>query len=167
MRRIALTVFVMGWAIFASPALAGSDGPFGGGGMPGSPLVKAMDANGSGVIEASEIANAGAVLKSLDQNGDGRLTAAELMPPRAGGAPSGESPFGKARRPVDAKPPVCPVLKALDKDADGKLDKTEIAKAGEALKTLDANRNGVLEGGELRPARPPMGAGNRGPFGRQ
>ena len=36
--------------------------------------MKALDANGDGVIEASEIANASAALKTLDKNGDGKLT---------------------------------------------------------------------------------------------
>jgi hypothetical protein len=50
---------------------------------PPTPLiVKALDANGDGVIDASEIANAPAALKSLDKNGDGQLTPDEFMGPR-------------------------------------------------------------------------------------
>ncbi len=45
-------------------------------------IVKALDANGDGVIDANEIANAPAALKSLDKNGDGRLTPDEFIGPR-------------------------------------------------------------------------------------
>jgi hypothetical protein len=45
-------------------------------------VVKALDANGDGVIDATEIANAPAALKSLDKNGDGQLTPDEFIGPR-------------------------------------------------------------------------------------
>src|ERR1017187_937225 len=63
-------------------------------------IIKALDANGDGVIDASEIANAPAALKSLDKNGDGKLAPDEFMGPRpqhpggpgqrAGGNPGGD-----------------------------------------------------------------------------
>ncbi|MBU6408923.1 MAG: hypothetical protein KGR98_00920 [Verrucomicrobia bacterium] len=45
-------------------------------------IVKALDANGDGVIDAGEIANAPAALKSLDKNADGQLTPDEFIGPR-------------------------------------------------------------------------------------
>lgn len=54
-------------------------------GLPPPPpfvLMKALDADGDGVISAEEIANAPAALKALDKNGDGKLTPDELRPPR-------------------------------------------------------------------------------------
>jgi hypothetical protein len=49
-------------------------------------IIRALDANHDGVIDADEIANAVAVLKSLDKNGDGVLTPDEFdgrpHPPR-------------------------------------------------------------------------------------
>jgi hypothetical protein len=45
-------------------------------------IIKALDANGDGVIDANEIANAPAALKSLDKRGDGRLTPDEYIGPR-------------------------------------------------------------------------------------
>ena len=60
-------------------------------------IVKALDANGDGVIDATEIANAPAALKSLDKNDDGQLTPDEYIgprphmgPPREGG-PNGDN----------------------------------------------------------------------------
>jgi len=63
-------------------------------------IITALDANGDGVIDATEIANAPAALKSLDKNGDGKLAPDEFMGPRpqhpggpgqrAGGNPGGD-----------------------------------------------------------------------------
>lgn len=61
-------------------------GPGGGGHKPPeSPIFKALDVNGDGVIDAKEIANASAALKKLDKNGDGKLTRDEVMPARPKG----------------------------------------------------------------------------------
>jgi hypothetical protein len=64
-------------------------------------VVKALDANGDGVIDASEIANAPAALKSLDKNGDGRLTPDEFIGPRPHLGPPHEGGAG----PDNAGPP--------------------------------------------------------------
>lgn len=50
------------------------------------PLLAALDANGDGVIDAKEIANAPAALKTLDKNGDGKLTRDEYHRANAEGA---------------------------------------------------------------------------------
>lgn len=82
------------------PADAPPDAP-----LPPIPLiVKALDANGDGVIDAAEIANAPAALKALDKNGDGVLTRDEFIGPRShrppggfagnGGGPDGPPPNG-------------------------------------------------------------------------
>ncbi len=48
--------------------------------MPGGPgfplplLIRTLDANGDGILDADEIANAPAALRKLDKNGDGKLT---------------------------------------------------------------------------------------------
>ena len=64
-------------------------------------IVKALDANGDGVIDASEIANAPAALKALDKNGDGRLTPDEFIGPRRHMGPPPENGAG----PDNAGPP--------------------------------------------------------------
>jgi hypothetical protein len=63
----------------------------------GNPIIAALDANGDGVIDASEIANAPTALKKLDKNGDGKLTREELRP---GGGRRGEggNANGEGRR---------------------------------------------------------------------
>lgn len=48
---------------------------------PPSPLMRALDANGDGIIDEQEIENAPAALRKLDKNGDGKLTPDELRPP--------------------------------------------------------------------------------------
>jgi EF hand len=71
-------------------------------------IVKALDANGDGVIDASEMANAPAALKTLDQNGDGQLTRNEFCPPpprqnreAMNGEPSGPPGDAPAGPPPD------------------------------------------------------------------
>ena len=70
-------------------------GNFGGGGGEGfrppmHPLEQALDANGDGVIDAKELANAVAALKKLDKNGDGKLTEDEYRPARPAGGFGGQ-----------------------------------------------------------------------------
>jgi len=57
-------------------------------------IVKALDANGDGVIDANEIANAPATLKSLDKNSDGQLTPDEFIGPRPHMGPHHENNAG-------------------------------------------------------------------------
>lgn len=45
-----------------------------------SPLIKVLDANHDGIIDAKEIANAPSALRMLDKNFDGRLTIGEFKP---------------------------------------------------------------------------------------
>lgn len=66
-------------------------------------IVAALDANGDGVIDATEMANASAALLKLDKNGDGKLTRNEYLGPRAG-HPPGPPPDGSGR-PDNAGPP--------------------------------------------------------------
>lgn|SRR5690242_15912859 len=97
-----------------------NDGPPGGGpdqrgpGMRGQrppvpAIVRALDANHDGVIDADEIANASAALKTLDKDGDGKLTPKEYMgprPPMRGGHPDGRrmGPGGDDNNPPAGPP---------------------------------------------------------------
>jgi hypothetical protein len=73
------------------------------GGMPGNfppPLIlRTLDANGDGIIDADEIANAANALRKLDKNGDGKLTPDEY---RDSGAPLGRA--GSGRPQPDGNP---------------------------------------------------------------
>ena len=75
----------------ALPANAPKDAP-----RPPQPaMVKVLDVNGDGVIDASEIANAPAALKTLDKNGDGELTPDEFIGSRPHmGPPPGQNGDG-------------------------------------------------------------------------
>jgi hypothetical protein len=75
-----------------SPPEGGMPGGPGPGHHPRHPLEQALDANGDGVIDAAEIANAVAALKKLDKNGDGKLTADEYRPSRPPGMAPGQGP---------------------------------------------------------------------------
>ncbi|HEY3853064.1 MAG TPA: hypothetical protein VGO67_01570 [Verrucomicrobiae bacterium] len=56
---------------------------------PVPPIVAALDTNGDGIIDSTELANASASLLKLDKNGDGKLTPDEyrLPPPGHHGPP--------------------------------------------------------------------------------
>jgi hypothetical protein len=84
-----------------SPGGGGPGGP--GGGRPLPLIIQALDANGDGIIDAEEMANAAAVLKKLDKNGDGKLTRDEYMGPRPNG-PGGGGPGGPGGGPNDGPP---------------------------------------------------------------
>ena len=68
-------------------------------------VVRALDANHDGVVDADEIANAPAALKTLDKDGDGKLTMQELMGPRP---PGMGRPPGGGPNPGDNAPPTPP-----------------------------------------------------------
>ena len=55
-------------------------------------LMKALDANGDGTIDAWELENATKLLRKLDRNGDGQLTSEELGLRRAAGDRSPRDP---------------------------------------------------------------------------
>ncbi|MFA6290601.1 MAG: hypothetical protein WC637_02405 [Victivallales bacterium] len=54
----------------------------------------------------------------------------------------------------EGKRPAPPLMSALDANDDGVIDAKEIAGSADALKKLDKNADGKLEGDEIRPARP-------------
>jgi hypothetical protein len=127
---------------------------------PPLPIVLALDTNGDGIIDAAEIANAPAALKKLDKNGDGQLTWDEYMPPRPGG--TNGPPRGRNGR----KPPIPPIVAALDTNGDGIIDASEIANASASLLKLDKNGDGKLTPDEyLPPRRPPPDREFDGPPG--
>lgn len=73
-------------------------------------IVRALDANHDGVIDATEIDNASAALKTLDKDSDGKLTMQEVMGPRPqmrGGRPDGQHmrPGGNDNNRPDGPPP--------------------------------------------------------------
>lgn len=83
----------------ATNAVSHAGEPPGGGRKPPEmPLFKVLDANGDGVIDAAEIANAPAALKKLDKNGDGKLTRDEVMPNRQKGQ---DGPGGEGKPPAN------------------------------------------------------------------
>ncbi|HCE43376.1 MAG TPA: hypothetical protein DET40_07495 [Lentisphaeria bacterium] len=126
MKKI-LVLFVFGLAMSAFVAMAQDDGKprhaggagggaGGDGKRPMPPVMAALDANGDGVIDEKEIANASAALKKLDKNGDGKLTMDEIRPQRPAGAPGG------GRKPEGDKKPEAP-KKADDIDLNAPAGK--------------------------------------------
>ncbi len=167
-----------------APPPPGQGGPHGGPGRgprgPAPAFIGALDANHDGVIDADELANASTALKKLDKNGDGQLTMDELMapPPHSGGTngvpqregkrgPRPDGPPPGAGPDGNHRPPLPPVIAALDANGDGVIDATELAGAPAALKKLDKNGDGQLTIDEIRPPGKggPGQRGGRGPGG--
>jgi Ca2+-binding EF-hand superfamily protein len=148
--------------------------------MTASPLLRAIDADHDQAISAAELAAAPAALRTLDTNGDGTLTRAEAglqMPGRGGpGGPrrEGAGPAPEQPAPGPSAEDLLSMLLSFDKNADGVLQKAEVPERQAGLFARgDANKDGVLDGAELRklsadqaaaPVAPPSGP--RGGFGR-
>ena len=97
-------------------------------------LIKTLDTNNDGIIDAAEINNAPEALKALDVNKDGKLTVDEYT---ATGEP---------------RPCYSPILKALDLNENGVIDPKEIEGAAASLRMLDKNFDGKLAANEYRPS---------------
>jgi hypothetical protein len=80
----------------ATGAGTGRGTPPQGGARPRPPIVRALDANGDGEIDAGELANADKALRALDADGDGTLSPNEYRPPRPDG-PGAQNPTGDTR----------------------------------------------------------------------
>jgi hypothetical protein len=157
------------FATHGGPGRGGPGGP--GRRLPLPLIVKALDADGDGILSATEIANAPAVLAGLDKNGDGKLTWDEYMgPPPNGRGPRGEGAGADGRPGPGAdgrRPPIPRIVRALDINTDGIIDAQEIKNAAESLKKLDDRGDGQLTPDEYLGPRPdgpdPRGRPGDGP----
>jgi hypothetical protein len=71
------------------------------GGFPPPLIIRTLDANRDGILDAGEITNAPAALRKLDKNGDGKLTPDEYRDP---GMPASGPPDGPPGFPPNAPP---------------------------------------------------------------
>ena len=85
-----------------TPGVGAPPPPPGHHGPPPSPLFRALDTNGAGVISAEEIANAPTTLKTL-AGASGQITRDSLRPPRREGDEQKQG--DEARRPHHRPPP--------------------------------------------------------------
>ena len=127
---------------------------------PVPPLIAVFDTDHDRVLSADEIQAAADILGKFDRNGDGKVTIEELHRPPP---PRGER---DPKDPPPNKPPVPPLIAALDVDHDGTISAPELADAPESLRTLDKNGDGELSPEEFRPHGPPPRADGQGGGGR-
>lgn len=158
-----------GNGILTADELVPSTGGFGRGRPEGLlqrlPVMTVLDADRNGEISAGEIRSATAALVALDSDGSGTLATSEFAPAPGGRGRGG--PGGGQGPPLAS----LPVMVALDRDASGEISAEELSDASRALRTLDADGDGVLRQGELAPSggrgEAPPGRPARGPGGGQ
>jgi hypothetical protein len=156
---------IIATAVAEPPAGPPRDRPRG----PANRLIAALDANGDHELDDAEIENAAAALRSLDEDGNGRIDRREFGPPlpppprqvgdRGGseGRPPREG--GEFRRPRDGDRPsperFVERAMAFDADGDGKLDRAELGRFAEEMKSR--MRAGIADRvrGEAPPRRGP------------
>lgn len=133
------------------------------------PIAGALDANGDGQLDKTELQIAVKSLRTLDKNGDGQITIDELRSPVAGGGaaggdrpqgnrPQGNGPPGQADGPRGPQPGDSPrqpwiLVHAdeIDLDKDRIISRDEIVgEATRAFAGYDANNDGKLSESELR-----------------
>ncbi len=143
MRRVFAHSLPILLAIFSTHALAQT--PVAG------DLFKKFDKNGDGRITSDELPNR-QVLEKFDKNGDGAITPDEVS--TAGNAGPGMTARGKPLQGKGAGQYEA-MIKAVDKDGDGRITKAE---AGDApwFDKVDKNQDGVLDAGEINVLRDAM-----------
>jgi Ca2+-binding EF-hand superfamily protein len=146
--------------------------------MQSSPVLNAIDVNHDGTISADELSHASERLKTLDKNGDGKLTRDEagVTMPARGRGPGGErgGPGGRGEE-ADAPPIPGPTadellatLLSYDKNKDGKLDKAEVPQRLQGMFDRgDTDKNGIMDGAELRKLAADQAAAPVAPQGRR
>lgn len=111
--------------------------------------LMSLDRNGDGVLSADEMPERMQPLfQRADANHDGKVTKDEIAALSAAQSGPQGRPAGRGRAEGMAR--MDPILNAIDIDHDGVLSAAEIASAPGALKALDTNADGMLQGSELR-----------------
>ena len=134
----------------------------------GSPLTRALDADGDGTISEEEIAAAAAALRELDEDGDGSLLPNELGGRAAQRGNAARGPAFGSRRGPGAGPPAFGL-----RGSRGGFGRPGIGAGRFGAGRFGAGRFGVgrfLAGwfgvGRFGPGRAGSGARQRGQFGR-
>jgi Ca2+-binding EF-hand superfamily protein len=130
----------------------------------GDLIVSALDSNGDGRIEKSELRGAAAALRKLDKNKDGQLTAEEIRGPvgvrqggppkrpRGGGSPQGQIGSSRGPQPSDGlrQPWILVHADEIDLDKNKIISRDEIVgEANKAFAGYDKNNDGKLSQSEL------------------
>jgi Ca2+-binding EF-hand superfamily protein len=101
--------------------------------------VPAMDKNGDGKVSRDEFTGPPAMFDRIDADKDGFITRPEVQRFAAAG---GVGQLG-------------PRLREMDKNGDGKVSREEFTGPPLMFDRLDANKNGLIEPGEVGPGAAP------------
>ncbi len=154
------------------------NGPGGPGGRHGRPplppVIRALDTNHDGIIEADEIANAAQSLKTLEKSGSNELTIPDLLgprpprPPRWNGGGQGQGPQSSGTQAGDSGPPDGPPPPPPDDNGPGPMQSGSNGQANggpppggpgghhhrmpPVIQALDTNHDGIIEADEIENA---------------
>lgn len=137
MKRIASTVLVMAGLLLGVAAHA-------------EEKARSMDANGDGMVSASEHADAAKMkFERMDTNKDGFVTAAEMD----------QSSMAMGKDHQMRQPPSADKIKMMDSDGDGKLSAAEYASATKKMfDSTDTDKNGSISRAEMEASHKAMAA---------
>ncbi|KRG42881.1 hypothetical protein ARC78_07800 [Stenotrophomonas pictorum JCM 9942] len=137
MKRIASTPLVLAGLLLAGAAHA-------------EEKARSMDANGDGMVSASEHADAARMkFETMDANKDGFVTAAEMD----------QSPMAMGKDRPMRQPPAADRIRMMDGDGDGKLSAPEYAAATKKMfDSTDTDKNGMISRAEMEASHKPMAA---------
>ena len=118
----------------------------------------ALDLNGDGVIDASEIAAAPSSLAKLDKDSDGQITSDEIrmaMPqgrgPGGRGGPGEGGRGGEGQQTGNNVAETVNMLMSFDENGDGKLSRAELPERFQGIfDRADENKDGFLTPDEIR-----------------
>lgn len=125
------------------------------GGLDAERLFRFMDKNGDGKVLPDEVAEERRemfknTLSRGDKDGDGALSLEEFKAVGFG-RPGAGTPGAPGATGMPPMPGNSPLFRALDTNGNGKIEADELAKAGDSLKALDRNKDGVLTPDEIGP----------------
>ena len=99
-------------------------------------MFRRFDRDGDGKVSADEFPGSEDRFNQMDRNGDGFLSPEDLA--------AVDEPKAKPKQPAPPTTESADLIKSLDKDGDGRLNRAEFTGSDDAWKLLDKNNDGWI-----------------------